>query len=445
LRFRPLEGTNLWVRTDYPCPLEQEIQSYDTVRFRPRPPELDDAYEERQAASIVRRKLRLRGLLDKDDNPVKGVNFAKLVQEELRKRKQRGQDKDSQRDGDRPTKKAKSKNSNEATAEIVYESLKAPQESATDPTDNDDDNDECSASSSEQYDSASDDQGGSATRFKRGTSGMTFAPSISTARIIVTAPENPSDFQQVPLPLPTVEIYRGPPQTNPKRAGIGAWPEGWIQITKQRIRDGHKDSQWHSPGGKVFFNLAHVKGYLEVLKETDGDEDKAKGVFQAWKLAQRNQKSGENAAKGPSKSRASQSPARRKSSQHPTNPTTESTASQHASPAAKKPAESPTSSPNKLPTDKTKHVSTLSPKQSKSSRPKSSARSPGRANQEKLPDGWMKVKKKRQNGGEDTYWYTPGGKVLRSNPEVNRFLKALEVTGGDEGEAYLIFKTIELV
>jgi hypothetical protein len=77
--------TNIWVRIDSPCALEQEIQSYDTVQFPPRPPELDTAYEERQMIGRLKRKLRINGLLDQHGNPRHGINSEKLVEEERRK------------------------------------------------------------------------------------------------------------------------------------------------------------------------------------------------------------------------------------------------------------------------------------------------------------------------------------------------------------------------
>ncbi|KAL7428844.1 hypothetical protein ACHAXH_001073 [Discostella pseudostelligera] len=52
-----------------------------------------------------------------------------------------------------------------------------------------------------------------------------------------------------------------------------------------------------------------------------------------------------------------------------------------------------------------------------------------------FPDGWLMIKKKR-SGTEsrvDCYWYSPKNRYMfRSRPEVHRFLKALEKSGGDE-------------
>jgi hypothetical protein len=89
-RFAPLQGTNIWVRLDNnSCALEREISSYETVRFAPRPPELNEAYEERQLRSIVKRKLKVKNLLDKDGNPKKGVDFEKLMNQERNRHRTR--------------------------------------------------------------------------------------------------------------------------------------------------------------------------------------------------------------------------------------------------------------------------------------------------------------------------------------------------------------------
>ena len=86
---KPLEGTNIWVRLVQPCELEQEIMGYETVKFAPRPPELDAAYEERQLRSVVKRKLKLKNLLDEDGNPKQGVDFEKMVDQERQRRLKR--------------------------------------------------------------------------------------------------------------------------------------------------------------------------------------------------------------------------------------------------------------------------------------------------------------------------------------------------------------------
>jgi hypothetical protein len=85
--FAPLDNSNIWIRKDFPNPLETEILSYETIRFPKRPPEFDDAYEEREVRSIIKRKLREKGLMEKDGKTwKKSVDFEALVEREKIKR-----------------------------------------------------------------------------------------------------------------------------------------------------------------------------------------------------------------------------------------------------------------------------------------------------------------------------------------------------------------------
>ena len=58
---------------------------------------------------------------------------------------------------------------------------------------------------------------------------------------------------------------------------------------------------------------------------------------------------------------------------------------------------------------------------------------------EDFPEGWMIIKKKRSCTGSkvyDRFWYSPKNRyMLRSRPEVHRFLEALKKSGGDENKA----------
>lgn len=70
--FQRIEGAGLWLRTSWQEKngLEREISGYEKLTFPPRPPEYDEEYNRRQQASIRRRKLKLKGLLDKDGNEI---------------------------------------------------------------------------------------------------------------------------------------------------------------------------------------------------------------------------------------------------------------------------------------------------------------------------------------------------------------------------------------
>jgi hypothetical protein len=57
-KFERIQGTGPWVRIPVheKNGLERELATYDTVEFPPRPPEFDDAYEQRQLESAKRRR-----------------------------------------------------------------------------------------------------------------------------------------------------------------------------------------------------------------------------------------------------------------------------------------------------------------------------------------------------------------------------------------------------
>jgi len=82
-----MENSNVWIRKDFPTPLEKEISSYETIHFPKRPPKLDKEYEEREMRSTVKRKLKLKGLLGEDGETwKKGVDFEAEVEKERNKR-----------------------------------------------------------------------------------------------------------------------------------------------------------------------------------------------------------------------------------------------------------------------------------------------------------------------------------------------------------------------
>lgn len=47
--------------------LEREIDSYDTVQFPPRPPEMDEAYRKREEESKRRRKEKLKAMREEQE------------------------------------------------------------------------------------------------------------------------------------------------------------------------------------------------------------------------------------------------------------------------------------------------------------------------------------------------------------------------------------------
>jgi len=85
--FIRLKNSCVWIRKDRPSHLEKEISSYKTIQFPKRPPELDKEYEEREIRSILKRKFKLKGLLNEDGKTWKdGVNFEAEVEKERKKR-----------------------------------------------------------------------------------------------------------------------------------------------------------------------------------------------------------------------------------------------------------------------------------------------------------------------------------------------------------------------
>ena len=83
--FHKLDGVNVWVRSkwDEKNGLEQELAQYDSFQFPRRPPELDQRYNDQLEVSKIRRKLKLKGLLNEDAS-VKdsiGESDMKLVRE----------------------------------------------------------------------------------------------------------------------------------------------------------------------------------------------------------------------------------------------------------------------------------------------------------------------------------------------------------------------------
>ncbi|KAL3903531.1 MAG: hypothetical protein SGILL_010410 [Bacillariaceae sp.] len=127
-RFAPIEDTNIWVRLDNPCELEREISAYETVKFAPRPPEMDQAYEERLVRSVVIRKLKIKKLLDEDGNPDSDVDFEGLMEEERRKRKKRKRLEEKEKPKARygsGSGSGVSPAAKQQRTQVVYESLKA--------------------------------------------------------------------------------------------------------------------------------------------------------------------------------------------------------------------------------------------------------------------------------------------------------------------------------
>ena len=61
-----------------------------------------------------------------------------------------------------------------------------------------------------------------------------------------------------------------------------------------------------------------------------------------------------------------------------------------------------------------------------------------------LPEGWIIHIHNREQGPTSTshldwYWFTKGGKKLRSKPEIRRYIECLEKAGGDDEEALKLF------
>ena len=84
--FMRLKNSSVWIRKDRPSPLEQEISSYETIQFPKRPPELDEEYKEREIRSRLKRKLKLKGLLNEDGKTWKdGIDFEAELEKEMKK------------------------------------------------------------------------------------------------------------------------------------------------------------------------------------------------------------------------------------------------------------------------------------------------------------------------------------------------------------------------
>lgn len=478
--FRPLEDTNIWVRTDIPCRLEKEIQSYDTVRFRPRPPELDEAYEERQIISMVKRKLRLKGLVDKAGNIKQGVNFPKLLEEERRRRKHRLMEKQQQKELEQSSNKKRRTSASSSkdgkfaargAAKVVYEILKAPPPSSA-KSDANSDYEADSMSEGENDESVPlepiQNATAAGTPLQMTSPGMMFSSLMTEKRVKITAPQTLADLKRDPTLRPPKEIYRGRPKTIPKRVGLASWPEGWVQVTTER-RDGHKDSRWISPGQKTLFTRAEVTKYLDCLKQTDGNEEKAQDLYRVWKAGKRR---GQDISFDNRDTNEATNQLRIRTSKESvalyeivaTNPDAKSkdnaipgsgpNTKPNPAPIPETTADAPGLSPTKL-------VQAESPRrdiQRKSSGERSTIETwsfieiyrglpqddPGCVDKSVWPDGWLQVKKKRRCGGHDSYWYSPGGNMFRSRVEVKRFFKALGQTNGDEEEAYNIFRSIAL-
>eukprot|EP00534_Pseudo-nitzschia_fraudulenta_P010077 CAMPEP_0201151364 /NCGR_PEP_ID=MMETSP0851-20130426/12302_1 /ASSEMBLY_ACC=CAM_ASM_000631 /TAXON_ID=183588 /ORGANISM="Pseudo-nitzschia fraudulenta, Strain WWA7" /LENGTH=329 /DNA_ID=CAMNT_0047428201 /DNA_START=23 /DNA_END=1012 /DNA_ORIENTATION=- len=85
--FEQLDNSSVWIRKDSPNPLEHEISSYETCQFRKRPAELDEAYRDREIRTILRRKWKMKGLLNDDGKTWKnGLDFEAEFEKEKRKR-----------------------------------------------------------------------------------------------------------------------------------------------------------------------------------------------------------------------------------------------------------------------------------------------------------------------------------------------------------------------
>jgi hypothetical protein len=266
-RFKPLENTNIWIRIDSPCALEQELQSYDTVQFRPRPPELDEAYEERQMISRLKRKLRIKGLIDNHGNLQEGVDFKKLLEEERRRQKRRKEEQQGLSSTKKPRKRKLDDegdlDNSPRVATIAYESLKrslsnAIADSEVDRADSDMEEEEPSKESESKTSNPS--------------SKAATAPA-ARARMKLSASETVKNHVKPPQP---VELHRGPPRNWPKEEGID--PDGWVEVIKQRYC-GRRDKYWYSPGGNYFRTMKELKTFLNIFKDFNGDESAAYKVF----------------------------------------------------------------------------------------------------------------------------------------------------------------------
>ena len=70
-RFERLDGTGLWVhkRESDKNDLEREIDTYETVIFPARPPELDEDFKQRAKSSYERRKAKMKAERKSKGNP----------------------------------------------------------------------------------------------------------------------------------------------------------------------------------------------------------------------------------------------------------------------------------------------------------------------------------------------------------------------------------------
>ena len=81
--FSKIDDVNVWIRKQkaFQNKLEREISNYDTCLFPKRPPQLDRAYEEREERSKLKRKLKVKGLVNDDGTLKDGLDFEELLQE----------------------------------------------------------------------------------------------------------------------------------------------------------------------------------------------------------------------------------------------------------------------------------------------------------------------------------------------------------------------------
>ena len=91
-RFENLKGKSIWIpkNPEERNALEKEISEYETVNFRPRPQELDEAYQKREVLSKRRRSLKAKGHSDEDIEELLDKEFPDRGQyEKPRKRKRK--------------------------------------------------------------------------------------------------------------------------------------------------------------------------------------------------------------------------------------------------------------------------------------------------------------------------------------------------------------------
>ncbi|KAL3937917.1 MAG: hypothetical protein SGBAC_007065 [Bacillariaceae sp.] len=83
--FSRLEGTNIWIRKHFQNGLEKEISQYPTAQFPKRPAAFDEAYNQREERRVLRRKLKVKGLVNEDGTLKDGLDFEELLQKEREK------------------------------------------------------------------------------------------------------------------------------------------------------------------------------------------------------------------------------------------------------------------------------------------------------------------------------------------------------------------------